>query len=237
MKVHCIYGKYVDLDEYSYNINDSSLTRFYTHYKNGEMILSACRHGMPKNKEFSQFSKEEMEQYFANISATDSLKHDIRLKGYGYVTTMGGYPESNDSGPGTVDVTEISFVVPFNPKTMDEKSFIQFGLDMCRKYNQDSIMVSGFKDIAGGRPVFLNRNSNIEAVFNSFRPYKPDDKYYTVQKNGKGFVIDAVDLSGMNHLVKYYFGIHVPVTMNDSVMMRKDGEIADLDALLNEKED
>ena len=81
-----------------------------------------------------------------NKKKTEELANDIRNAGLGYVRVLGGYIE-NKGTDAEVDVTEESFFVPIT-KGYDKQDFFDLAIELCKKYNQDSVLISmpGFVD-------------------------------------------------------------------------------------------
>jgi hypothetical protein len=105
--------------------NESNWGRITQHIDNGCMMISACR---------GERTEEE------NKKKTDELAKDIRSYGLGYIRILGGYIE-NKGTEDEKEVTEESFFVPKN-KDMDDEEFFDIAIKLCKKYNQDSVLIS-----------------------------------------------------------------------------------------------
>ena len=105
--------------------NESNWGRILQHIDNGCMMISACR---------GERSEEE------NAKKTDELAEDIRSENLGYIRILGGYIE-NKGTEDEKEVTEESFFVP-KPKDMSDEDFFNIAIDLCKKYNQDSVLIS-----------------------------------------------------------------------------------------------
>lgn len=105
--------------------NESNWGRLLQHKDSGCMMISACR---------GENTEEQ------NKKNTDSLGKDIKNNGLGYIRILGGYTE-NKGTDNEVDVTEESFFVP-KPKDMDPEEFFNIAISLCKKYNQDSVLIS-----------------------------------------------------------------------------------------------
>lgn len=117
-KLKSIYRK-------SNNVNESNLSRLMTHINNACFMISACRG-----------DKTEQE----NKKRTDELAKDLRNYDLGYVRVLGGYVE-NAGTDDAVEVTEESFFVPM-PKSYAPDDFFNVAIILCKKYNQDSVLIS-----------------------------------------------------------------------------------------------
>lgn len=109
----------------SRSFNESNWGRITQHIENGCMMISACR-GERSEKE--------------NAQKTDELAKDIRDAGLGYIRILGGYIE-NKGTDDEKEVTEESFFVPKN-KDMSDEDFFNIAIKLCKKYGQDSVLIS-----------------------------------------------------------------------------------------------
>lgn len=139
------------------------------HAEKGYGIVSACRGDETRS---------------SNNQRTKQLAADIKSAGYSYMPVYGGYIE-DDNG----EVLEASFVV-FNydnrGNSGDFENLKEFLIDMCGKYNQDSVLVCEPEDV----PKYYDRNGNVVSdPDNSSRNTKVNDKsqsYFTQMKNKSG---------------------------------------------------
>lgn len=107
-------------------INEVTLDRvLQKHGDNGMINISANRSDQPKE---------------VNDEKTRELISDLKQSGYSYLPTYGGYRGKD----GIEDDYEPSFVV-FNYNTSGEptdfEELRQFGIYLCGKYNQDSVLI------------------------------------------------------------------------------------------------
>ena len=122
-------------------IDEATLERLLKkHGGDGMVDISANKAGLP----------QEM-----NDENTKSLISDLKQSGFLYLPTYEGYRIEN----GVEDDYEPSFVVfnhdaKGNAGNFDELK--QFALAMCRKYNQDSVLVKA----PGQSPVWLDKDGN-----------------------------------------------------------------------------
>lgn len=104
---------------------ESNWGRITQHIDNGCMMISACR---------GENSEE------TNAKKTDELATDLRDMGYGFIRILGGYIE-NKGTDDEKEVTEESFFVP-KPKKEEDKTFFDNAIKLCKKYKQDSVLIS-----------------------------------------------------------------------------------------------
>lgn len=109
----------------SSSITESNFGRIKQHVDNGCFMVSACR-GDKDAK--------------TNKKNTETLANDLRNAGLGYIRVLGGYVETRDNGE-KEDVTEESFFVPL-PKDYDIDEFFDVAISLCKKYNQDSVLIN-----------------------------------------------------------------------------------------------
>lgn len=113
------------MDNITRSVNESNFGRLNQHIKNGCFLISACRG-----------DKDEK----TNKKNTETLANDLRQAGLGYIRVLGGYVETRDNGE-KEEVTEESFFVPL-PKDYDVADFFDVAIDLCKKYNQDSVLIN-----------------------------------------------------------------------------------------------
>lgn len=154
------------------------------HAEKGYCIVSACRG-----------DKTHVE----NNARTKQLASDIKSAGYSYMPVYGGYIE-DDNG----EVLEASFVI-FNydnrGNSGDFEDLKSFAIEMCSKYNQDSILICE----PGSVPTYYNRNGQIVSdPSKSSDKVKVNDKnepYFTKFKNkSKQFTYDIAFPDGDDEL-------------------------------------
>lgn len=144
-----------------------NLNRIITkHGDNGVINLSACRSNLPQE---------------VNDEQTQELLHDIQSAGYAYLPTYGGY---RDTSKGEEADYEPSFIV-FNYNTKGEpqqwEKLKQFGIEMCRKYDQSSVLVKA----PGENPVYLDGNGRKINSSETDKVFKNDanQEFFTTLKN------------------------------------------------------
>lgn len=150
------------------SVNESNFGRIKQHIDNGCMMISACR---GENTEHE------------NTVATDSLAKDLKNSKLGYIRILGGYIE-NLGTDSEKEVTEESFFVP-KTGTMSDNEFFSTAIKLCKKYNQDSVLISlpEYKD-------FGYYDKNGEFVFSPGEKFIANDKeigsYFSQLVKGSG---------------------------------------------------
>lgn len=219
----------------TFRIHDSSLGRLGQHLGNGIVIISAMRGGFPIGKTYEQFTADEREKYKENLRRTEELKKDIRALGYGYIPTIGGYPESVENEDRKINVNEFSFAVPYKQGVLDEQEFVDTMVDLALKYEQDSILVSGFDWYENGQARLLltkereplkeklEKGVDVGNLHYHEETDVEERPYYTRLKKGneRNFVFDAKS----KKLLSKYIGTHRPVGMFGNMVADKSGEI------------
>ena len=143
---------------FTFKIDDSSLGRMYQHSKNGFFIISAWR-------DKSDYEKQ-------NVANSLQLEKDIRSYGLGFNSSLGGADEF-----GKQIFSEVSYVVPYR-ETMTEEKFLEIALALCKKYDQNSVMVS-LPNLKGGTPFWLDKDANIQGTFGKDLHVRNGEQYYT----------------------------------------------------------
>lgn len=206
-KIRDNYQVHVFDDSFRFIVKDkqNKLVSVYNKYStNGMAILSASR------------AENTPEQ---NKLLSKQLQADIRAKNLGYVSTLGGFVENKDADNEAV-VTELSFIVPYNAAVISKEDFFDFVLDMCKKYNQDSVLlqVPWFNN---GQPTYLNKNGAIDMSFSNKRIVKPGESEYFTQIKGTNKAFEFTDSTSKR---KIYFGKHVPGSLADAYIIRHNKE-------------
>lgn len=150
--------------DYKYSfLKDSGndMARILNTFKYGCAVIGAMR---------SEYSDKE------NLQRSESLENDLRALGLGYRPSIGGFVE-NKGTENEVEVEELSFIVPYNKNKMTEEEFYSKMLDLCNKYEQESILLS-LPTITEGKACYVKGDGNIDMSFNKIGlPKKPT--YYT----------------------------------------------------------
>lgn len=195
-------------------VYDSSPGRFLQHGQNGMFIISAMTRPIPINKKFEDFTPAEKEAFQVGVQQTKALQNDIRKEGLGYISALGGYPYHDESlGTEGYDANEFSLIVPRNPKLFDEEEFVDLALELCKKYNQESVLISGISFIDNGQARYVKPGEESKYLIDPdfkfenthvYKEFDPEERpYYTrLKKGGKEtFVFDE---ESKKHLKKYF---------------------------------
>ena len=148
----------------------NNLTRFIgTHIKKGFAIVSACR-------------GEKTEQ--ENNIRTNELKALIKNAGFSFKEVAGGFIE-NKGTSNEKEVHEKSFVI-YNfkqgGKEANKGELLRFAMQMCKRYNQDSIL---YRE-KGDKPRYYTKNGKVDSTFkNKFIFNDKQQEYFTDLKKGK----------------------------------------------------
>ena len=182
--------------------SESNWGRITQHIDNGCMMISACR---------GERTEEE------NKKKTDELSNDLRDLGYGYIRILGGYIE-NKGTEDEKEVTEESFFVP-KPKNTEDKKFFDDAIKLCKKYGQDSVLISlpDFVDFG-----YYDKNGDFD--FSPGEKFIANDKqigqYFSKlvkgSRAGKKFAFDDIKVE--------WLATRHPASHVQAVWMSKQGE-------------
>ena len=195
------YEKFLQNNKF---ITESNWSRLNRHLNDNCFIISGCR-GDKTEKE--------------NKKATETLANDIRNAGLGYIRILGGYIE-NKGEEDEREVVEESFFVPM-PKNYDKDKFFDVAIKLCKKYNQDSVLVSmpGYTDFG-----YYNKSGKFDfspGETLTFTDSKVGEYFSTLLKgsrrNAKWAFIDTVTTE--------WLALRHPSSVPQSVLMKKNGEI------------
>ena len=134
-----------------------------------------------------------------NNKRNEKLYHDLRALGYGIIKVIGGFPEKQPDGS-TKKATEKSFVVVANEvdKAINEKSKVEFSnqfkddmMGLCKKYEQENILIRYYEGDNKYITGFLYPSGNIEEMSNNIT-FKDLEDYWTRIHN-KVFRIKTLD--------------------------------------------
>ncbi len=170
------------------SINENNIKRIITtHSDNGYIVISPCRGGaFWYNPQASQAEYDKL----ANINrkCVKSMISDIKESGFSYTPTYGGFKENIGTDQETT-VYERSFIVYNKDKrgnNGDFKELFNFGIRMCRKYNQDSILVQA----PGDNAKYIKQDGTVDFEFDGGKVFNDvSQEYFTdlhknTQKNG-----------------------------------------------------
>lgn len=178
------------LHQKAQTVNEDVMNRFYginsNHYKPvkiNEVTLDRVlkKHGDNGMINISANRSDEPQE--VNDKNTKELISDLKQSGYSFLPTYGGYRGTD----GVEDDYEPSFVV-FNyntdGNTRDFNELRQFALELCGKYNQDSVLIKAPDEA----PIWVDKNGNKVNSRESKKYWKNDPKqqYFTSFKSKEG---------------------------------------------------
>ena len=136
------------------------------HGENGLITVSACR---------SDNTTEE------NDILTRSLIKDLQNSPYSYLPGYGGYRDPELGEYGEFESSFIVFNYSRDGKPLNWEELRNFGINLCRKYNQSSVLVKA----PGEPPIWLNSDGNKVSKDESNNVIKNDPKqeYFTSLKS------------------------------------------------------
>ena len=181
------------------------------HGDNGFVIISANRSDKPEER---------------NIKATQNLIQDLKNSNFSYLPTYGGYHGTDN----VVDVFEPNFTVfnySQNGNPTNWEDLHKFALDMCAKYEQDSVYINE----PGKAPEYQNANGD-KINRTSTKKYIKNDlnqEYFTslsspeeIAAHGKTQKIGRRFTSDIQFENKVYVN---PIPSSHTARRRRSGEI------------
>jgi hypothetical protein len=103
---------------------------------------------------------------------------DIKQTNYSYTPTYGGFIENLGTEKET-NVYERSFIIYNKDKrgnNLDFNDLYEFGLEMCRKYNQDSFLVQAPND----KPKYIKQDGSVDYEFSGGKVFNDlSQEYFT----------------------------------------------------------
>ncbi|WP_304393077.1 DUF5662 family protein [uncultured Clostridium sp.] len=127
-------------------LEETNLSRIFSHYQNDPFIVISAERTANEGE-----TEEEAKQ--RNKKATLSLKNDIRSAGFGYIPVDGSWKED-----GQVSY-EASFFIPMS--TGNYEDFFKWGIGMCKKYMQYSVLISDGQ----GNIAYYDKDGNVDMEF------------------------------------------------------------------------
>ena len=117
------------------------------HTKDGYVILSACRGFEDFNLDSSD-DNDICKHNTINNKRTKELIADIQQRNFSYTPAYGGFIENNGDS-NSEEVYEQSVIVyPYKKdNTYNFDELYEFALEMCKKYNQDSVLIKQPNDL------------------------------------------------------------------------------------------
>jgi hypothetical protein len=160
-------------------ITEDSLNRLQeVHRKNGYAIVSACR---------NEFTKEE------NEKRTNQLKEILQKSSFSFKKVLGGFIETKEDGS-KKEVKEKSFIIynyDKNGNIAEKDKLFKFALQICKKFNQDSILYSE----KGDKPRYYTQQGKVDSSFSNagFTFNDKKQQYFTDFSKNKRFTLNWVE--------------------------------------------
>lgn len=147
------------------SINEGNAsTLINKHSKSGYVIISACRGGADFNLN-PNIPQDKQKLSAINKERSGELVSLIRKAGFTYTPAYGGFIE-NKGEPNQENVYERSFIIyPYDRSghLIPFENLKDFALNMCKKYNQDSVLVKE----PNKQPVYLKSDGSIDFEFSN----------------------------------------------------------------------
>lgn len=143
------------------SINENDIKRIIsTHSDNGYIVISPCRSGSDFgiNPQINQLEYDKLTH--TNINRIRSMIEDIKQSNFSYTPIYGGFKENLGTDKEAI-VYERSFIVYNKDKRGNNRDFdelFNLGIEMCRKYNQDSFLVQEPND----NPKYIKQDGSID---------------------------------------------------------------------------
>ena len=178
-------------------LNEANLGRILTdYYDRGFIIISADRtceaeKGIVKPEKCKP--EDAQEQKEINDKNYKEMKDIVRQAGFGFVPTLGGYKEElRDKETGELirdengevqyvdtEQPENSLIIMARPgEEVDINKLKKLGMKLSHKYNQDSFLLKPPNN-TDKDAYYLDRNGNVEMVFDDVIPNDLMQAYYT----------------------------------------------------------
>lgn len=160
-------------------IIEDSLNRLQeVHRKNGYAIVSACR---------NEFTKEE------NEKRTNQLKEILQKSFFSFKKVLGGFIETKEDGS-KKEVKEKSFIIynyDKNGNVAEKDKLFKFALQICKKFNQNSILYSE----KGDKPRYYTQQGKVDSSFSNagFTFNDKKQQYFTDFSKNKRFTLNWVE--------------------------------------------
>ena len=137
------------------SINENDIKRIIsTHSDNGYIVISPC------------------------CGDSRSMTEDIKQSGFSYTPTYGGFKENLGTDQETT-VYERSIIVYNKDKRGNNRNFdelFHFGIEMCRKYNQDPFLVQA----PGENPKYIKQDGSVDVEFSGGKVFNDiSQEYFT----------------------------------------------------------
>ena len=134
--------------------------------------------------------EEEAAQELTNKKNREEMKQLIRAAGWGFTPTLGGYKEQIIDPDGKMrkvdtDKPEHSFLIMAKNESsrLNHKELRNFGIEMARKYNQDSFFYKP-PDSVDTNSYYIDQDGNVDLKFSGRTYGDLSQDYYTQLAKG-----------------------------------------------------
>mgnify|MGYP006872973930 CR=1 FL=1 len=160
-------------------ISENNIKRIIsTHSDNGYIVISPCRGGSDFGIDPTKSKGEYDKLAYINKTRVKSIIKDIKESGFSYTPTYGGFKENLGTEKETT-VYERSFIIYNKDKKGNNLNFddlYNFGLYLCKKYNQDSFLVQA----PNGKPKYVTQDGSIDFEFDGGKVFNDvSQEYFT----------------------------------------------------------
>lgn len=158
-------------------INENNIKRIIaTHSDNGYIVISPCRGGSDFGIDptVSQYEYDRLAHI--NRIRIKQMIEDIKKSGFSYTPTYGGFIENAGTEQET-NVYERSFIIynkDRNGNNLNFKDLYELGLNLCRKYNQDSFLVQA----PGENPKYITQDGKVDFEFKNGNVFNDISQQY-----------------------------------------------------------
>ena len=169
-------------------INENDIKRIIaTHSDNGYIVISPCRGGSDFGIDPKRSKHDADQLAHINNERVKEIISDIKQSGFSYTPTYGGFIENKGTENEDV-VYERSFIVYNKDKSGNNRDFedlFNFGLSMCRKFNQDSFLVQA----PGENPKYIKQDGSVDFEFSGGKVFNDisQDYFTDLHKNTDKF--------------------------------------------------
>lgn len=204
------WNSYLKEDRWKYRVlSETAFSRIVTDYgERGYIVITSDRSCKAETGRDCS-DAENAEQDNVNAANMKQLQSDLRSSGFGYIPTLGGYkedlidPETGDpvhDDEGKVvkvdtERPENSVIVVARPKKgKDHNVLKQLGMELARKYNQDSFFYKPPNEEDEGAH-WIKSDGSVDMSFDKFTVNDLEQEFYTMMARGPKHRFTALDES------------------------------------------
>lgn len=170
------------------SISENNVRRMIdTHSESGYIVISPCRGGGDFGIDTASSKGASDKLAEINSERFREMIGLIKKSPYSYTPTYGGFIENQgtDMEENVYERSCIIYNKDRNGNTMDFAGLYEFGLDLCRRYNQDSFLVQE----PGKKPRYVTQDGDTDFEFDGEKTfYDLSQTYFTdLHKNTDKF--------------------------------------------------